>query len=393
MIYIFVLLLLLFLSYHYDICSNRINKKLWYNVVLVILILIAGLRYRLGTDTSMYIGEFYHIIPKLDKMKFEDLSIRYPLWKFLMSVVHTFGGKFFIVQLVQSSIVNILLFNYIRRHSYYIFTCVLIYYLWVYTSYNMEIMKSSLAIVVCLYGNDFIMNKEWTKGYLLYFIAFLFHYETLLILVTPLFFSIRFNLRTMIFLGVAFILGSFFQQKMEDYTFLFGFSEDLAEKAEFYATEERFNTSKGWSYFVFLILPYITYVILSILYLQKRQMDKSIQKMEALVVIGLFFAVIQINIDIFYRYVQFYIVYFIIYITQFFVGILKSNKRIDTFTSFLLTTFVFSPFFFCLVYQYPRKYFRYYPYYSVIERKIDKKREHKLQENRPWRDLSRIDEY
>ena len=267
MIYIAVLLLLLLLSYYYDICNNRINKKLWYNVVLVILILIAGLRYRLGTDTSMYIGEFYHVTPKLDEMGFEDLSIKYPLWMILMSVVRTFGGKFFIVQLIHSSIVNILLFNYIKRHSHYIFTCVLIYYLWVYTSYNMEIMKSSLAIVLCLYGNDFIMNKEWVKGYLLYIIAFLFHYETLLILITPLFFSIRFNLKTMVFLLLAFILGFILEQKIEDYTFLLSFSGDLLEKAEFYATEDRYNSSKGLHFFVLSILPYITYAYIFLCYL------------------------------------------------------------------------------------------------------------------------------
>ena len=44
MIYLIVLLLLLHLSYYYDICGRAKHREEWYYVVLFILILIAGLR-------------------------------------------------------------------------------------------------------------------------------------------------------------------------------------------------------------------------------------------------------------------------------------------------------------------------------------------------------------
>ena len=62
MIYFVVLLLLLILTVRYDINGKTEYRDQWYNAVLVILILIAGLRFRLGVDTVNYIYMFYHDI-------------------------------------------------------------------------------------------------------------------------------------------------------------------------------------------------------------------------------------------------------------------------------------------------------------------------------------------
>ena len=65
MIYFVVLLLLLILTVRYDINGKTEYRDQWYNAVLVILILIAGLRFRLGVDTVNYIYMFYHDFPSL----------------------------------------------------------------------------------------------------------------------------------------------------------------------------------------------------------------------------------------------------------------------------------------------------------------------------------------
>ena len=47
-------------------------------MTMVLLILIAGLRYRLGADTPMYIDYFYNTVPTLDKLSLKDISIKAP---------------------------------------------------------------------------------------------------------------------------------------------------------------------------------------------------------------------------------------------------------------------------------------------------------------------------
>lgn len=163
MIYTAIILLLLSLSFRYDINEKKQGRNFWYNVCLLIFILVAGLRYRLGTDTCNYIQVFYHNIPSLGNLRGEDLSIN-PLWVILNSVVYSLGGKFFVVQLCQSFVVCVLTFHYVKRHSRYIFTCALLFFLYSYFSQTMEEMKAGIAVALSLYGNDYMLNKKYVRG-------------------------------------------------------------------------------------------------------------------------------------------------------------------------------------------------------------------------------------
>ena len=51
MIYLIVIILLLLLSFRYDINGKTEGREQCYLAMLVIFILIAGLRWRLGVDT------------------------------------------------------------------------------------------------------------------------------------------------------------------------------------------------------------------------------------------------------------------------------------------------------------------------------------------------------
>ena len=89
MIYIFIAILLLFFSFRYDICGKSKGRDLLYYMVMVILIMTAGLRYRLGIDTPNYISHFYHDIPSLGNLTYDDIGIgAKPLWVLLNSLMN-----------------------------------------------------------------------------------------------------------------------------------------------------------------------------------------------------------------------------------------------------------------------------------------------------------------
>lgn len=365
-------------------------------MTMVLLILIAGLRYRLGADTPMYIDYFYNTVPTLDKLSLKDISIKYLLWDFINSIVRTIGGHFYIVQLIQSTLVNFLLFKYVKKHGLYLFTFIMFYYLWFFTSFNMEVMKASISMIICLYGNDYILSKKWLKGYSLYFIACLFHYSTLIILLTPLLFFLRFDKKGVIAILTSFIFGYILQKTMGDYLNIFEFSEEISAKAEDYSSNERFAESKGLRFFIFNVLPIVFYGIVTLIYLKNRKFQKShtsLLRLEPFIMIGIVLEMIRANIDIFYRYTMFYYVYIALLSSHVFVCYAKKRLKKSPIFSYLLASFVFAPLIICYLHQYPRKYFRYYPYYTVLDRKIDRKRELKLYENRPWRDVARFDRY
>lgn len=106
MIYLAVFILLLFLSFHYDICGAKGGRDAWYSVILIVFILIAGLRWRLGVDTPNYLDEFYYETPRLDLLSIEDLKLTKPLWILLNSIVLTFFGRFYVVQLIHATFIN-----------------------------------------------------------------------------------------------------------------------------------------------------------------------------------------------------------------------------------------------------------------------------------------------
>lgn len=380
MIYIVVIILLLCLSLRYDINGRTKYRDHWYFVIMVSFILIAGLRWRLGVDTPNSLFRFYNTIPTLPNLTLEHLSIgNKPFWYLLNSFILTIGGRFYLVQLIQSAFVNILLFRYIKKHSQFIFTCVLIYFLTVYYGMNMDAMKAANSIVICFYANDYWLEKKWGKAYLLWFIAVLFHVQALLLVVTPLLLFARFDLKGLIFILVAFMVGFTMQIFIGDYLELVeAFGDDaIIDKANGYAEADQFiDQEKSFLRIFTGVLVPIIYAIICVLYVKNKCSESSLNRFEPFLLIFLACSVIQLNVQIFYRFKNYYWIYVILYLSQTTVCMIKKPKNISfrlAYTKAMLFFAVFVLSF--LLFFYPKYYSWFYPYSSVIEKKIDPNRE------------------
>ena len=129
--YFIIICLLVIQAYYFDFLGKSNNKKLFYNATLIVLILFMGLRYRIGLDTIRYLRYFYVDDPTFDQITFESFieSTYDPFYLLFVSFVKTVFGHFYFVQIFQSAIVNILLFRYFSKHTKYVFSCVLFYFL------------------------------------------------------------------------------------------------------------------------------------------------------------------------------------------------------------------------------------------------------------------------
>lgn len=374
MIYLFVLFLLIILSIRYDINRKREGRDEWYVVILVIFIIIAGFRWRLGADTTEYLYSFYHRIPTLRYFDIDEMTPgSNPLWIFLNSVVKTLGGRFYVVQIIQAIIVNLLLFIFIKKHTEYIFTCAFFYFIWRYFNMNMQEMKASISIVLCLYGNDYILQKKWVKGYSLYLIGFFFHFSTILIFLTPLLFHLRFNLKGYSVLLLSFIVGYFLQKNYSEYIMIFELDENIASKAELY-TDMVNRTEMNYMNLLDKI-PKLLYVVFCVLYLRNNKNDNSLTRFEPFVALGIACELVSLNVSIFYRFSHFYSIYFILFYSSCLVEIFKSKMRHSFFVSILGTAIIFLPLFFSISTYYFSRYKMYYPYSSVFVREVNKERE------------------
>lgn len=378
MIYLAILLLLLFLSFRYDICGKERGSQGWYMIVLVIFILVAGLRWRLGVDTPNYLDQFYYKTPKLSQLTTDDLSMTKPLWILLNSVVLTCFGKFYVVQLIHATFINVLFFKYIKKHSRYIFTCLFFYFLCMYTAINMEEMKASISVVICLFANDYLMEKKWMKAYLLYLFAALFHASAYIIFLMPLLLFVRLNRVGGIILILSFFVGHFLQIVLGDYLMLFEMAdESIADKAEAYGESETYGSqNRNINFFIVRIFPILLYTLFCLYAVKKNNSNRELLKLEPFVMMGLAFLMMQMSMHIFYRFVRFYSIYFVLFFSEVYVTSARNSSRLSKNVVYVRASLLFLPFLSASLYgEYHTKYICYYPYTSVIERKIDRNRE------------------
>lgn len=386
MVYNIIFILLLCLSYYYDFCNHRNGRKEWYYSILAFLILFAGLRWRLGIDTPNYIYHFYYSIPEIEKLTDNDLNLgSKPLWILLNSAVKTLGGRYYVVQLIEAAFVNVLIFNYFKRHSRYVFTCIFFYYVFLYLSFSFTIMKAAMSIVVCLYANDYILQKKWVKGYMLYLISALFHPQAILIMLTPFLLFLKLNKKSVLLFSFLYVLGFFVQDYLGDSLFLFDFDEDIYDKVENVATSDRYSSrTSNFNYAIVNILPYFIYALLSLYAIKRFRPNSNLLKFESFVIIYLCFIVLEMNVFISYRFALYYTIYFILLLSESFVEFASLRQKSKYRTKvFLKSLLIVLPFLFLLGYRSYQRAWGFNPYSSVIERNIDKTREQNRLELHP----------
>lgn len=206
MIYLIVFIILFALALRYDFSNKYDFSSRWYNIILLLFIAIAGFRYRVGGDTLAYF-DYYQYVNTWNNTGLSDLIAgRYSfLWNALATTCKTISEDFFILQLAQSTFINIVLFWFIKRYSNYRFTCLLIYFTFAFLYFNMEIMRESIAIAFLLLAYPSLHQRNWVKYYLLSVVAFLFHPSAIIIFIFPLFSILKFNIINLIVSSALFV--------------------------------------------------------------------------------------------------------------------------------------------------------------------------------------------
>jgi len=393
MIYFIVIFLLVYLIFRYDINGDNKNRDFWLRCVVFIFISIAGFRFRIGGDTINYLEFYYHETPNLWEISYEDLfaSEIEPLCLLLFSVIYSLGGKFFIVQLLQAIIVNVLLCFFFKKHTQYVFSCFFIYFMWMYIYYDFEELRAGISVVLCLLGNDYLQEKKWMNGYMMYVIAIFFHYSSIFFLLTPLILLLRFNLIGIAMIFISIPASALIVHALGDYLLLFGGDDQISAKALGYVNNDEHVRSAGLLYYLIDVGVPVFYILVSYWYLCIKKMNKTLQQFQPFVILAILLYFMSAQLDIVSRYIHFYAPYLIIFYSTMFIELIKEKaeltKALVITRSFLFFLPLFSFFLITLKSVPPRminnsyrNYQKYYPYSSIFEKSIIDKRE-KLYDN------------
>lgn len=373
MIYLFPFILSLFFLIKFDFNKKITGANFCYNLLLIVLILIAGLRYKVGGDSLNYF-EYFDEIPYLNALpNYDFINSPYdPFWIALSSISKTLINDFAFFQLIHAVIINTIIFWFIKKYTGFRFTAVFLYVCGAYLYFNMEIMRESLAICVFLLAYPSFREKKWLKYYVIAIVAFLFHSSAIILFLFPLLRYVKMNLFNVLMIGLVFIISIYFKQIIG----LVLFTSRISEKFNTYSNLQ-LNIFGIISNFLFYCL--IPFVVIRL----NNSLNRFESKFEELIFLYFFLAMVFLYIPGFARFLNYLTPFLLIYLGDFINNIMNDKKLIKV--KFLYVTMVFFLISFSKIQYYlidtsksvkdTHQYNLWYPYSSVFEKEEYRYRE------------------
>lgn len=386
------MIFLLYCTYKYDYKGVVRHKTQSFYFCMIILIAVAGLRYRIGVDTIRY--EFYFdLIPELSKLTWDDIFLNItradPLYVILTSLSKTVYDQFWFMQLVHAIIVNSIFFRFVKSNTKNIFFAILCYYSMLYLNFMCEVMRESMAVSMFLLAWEYYKVNKWSRYYFYCILAVLFHSSALVTFLLPLF-ELPLLVRVTNFLKkhyvitliLVFIAGSALQAVLFDYLSIFDNFQSVSEKVERYARKDTAGATFNLNGIISSFIKYIIYSIVTINIIKRDK--ENTEKLEFMVLVCVTFAILTIPITILYRFNNYFFPFVIIVLSNVLfrpnIYLLGIKMHVKKFTTWMLLLF---PLFFMYFYEYTgdvgqtnlKNYMRYYPYESVISPKKNLNRE------------------
>lgn len=163
-------------------------------LVLLYVVMLVGLRYRVGVDTIAYMSEF-RTIPAIDRfLTINFLESHYePGYLLICSVCKTFTNEFWPVQLIFGGITNGCIFLFLYRNCRNVFIGVLLYFVCQWFYFSFEIMRESAAVGIFLLNYRNLERRRWGRYYLLSLLSLSFHFSAMIVWFIPLTRFLRVN--------------------------------------------------------------------------------------------------------------------------------------------------------------------------------------------------------
>ena len=378
--YILFILLTFCLSLRFDGQAEYTRtKKVWYIIVGVYLVLLAGFRNGVGGDTQLYMQDFEYVPStwgELNEFISDELteSGYMPGWSILVFLCKRWFDSFYAVQLAQALIVNIGILYLFRQYTTHIFLCTLLYGVsYVFFLFNMEVMREAIAVVLCGIGmHSYLRGEKW-KFYLLVGISILFHISALVALLFPFVRLKQINIKTMIMAFFAALLLFLLSDVIVNYLpSLLGSSVNrIVEKIFLYSdvTLNLFGFLENAIRYLVINAGIVFFAQWSIGEDEQRQKDYTKYMSFYLIITVLICGFIGFS-----RFRNYTLIFFLIMLTEF-IYHYKSQLYTNAIIKLIvLAGFVFYTSRYYMTY-YPGshgyKYEFYYPYTSILDENVD----------------------
>ena len=280
--------------------AQRKGMTLWL-FVFILLVLIIGLRYKVGGDTYNYMNYFANS-PELTYWEPFDSSGFDPGFSLLTSTIKTFTDNLYIYQTIIAFLQTCMLMVFIRRNTPYKFLALLLLYISMYLYFSTEVIRETLVIGGFLLAYPLLERKKHVSYYIVSLLLLTLHSSAVLCLFLPLIRNLTLNRKFIIYVLLFIVLGFAMAAVMQRLGSFFIFRKLL----RYY---EHSYVGYAWSGFRFI---YFSILPLWFLYLSKNRLRLNVKYeniicLQILMGIGLWFVPI-----VFQRLINYTIVFYLV---------------------------------------------------------------------------------
>lgn len=149
-------------------------------IFLIMIILVAGLRYEIGTDYITY-REIYI------NLSFDNLSYLEPGYRYVNLFFKYIGLSYETSVFIFAIITNVLFYLFIRHYSVSVPVSLLLYICLNYYFIAFNVVRQMIGVAIFLNGIDYAFKKKYLYFFLITAFAALFHYTIFIGVVYPMF--------------------------------------------------------------------------------------------------------------------------------------------------------------------------------------------------------------
>ena len=179
--------------------AQRKGMTLWL-FVFILLVLIIGLRYKVGGDTYNYMN-YFAWSPELVYWEPFDVSGFDPGFSLLTSTIKTLTDNLYVYQTIIAFLQTCMLMVFIKRNTPYKFLALLLLYISMYLYFSTEVIRETLAIGGLLLAYPLLERKKYVSYYIVSLLLLTLHSSAVLCLFLPLIRSLRLNRKFIIYVS------------------------------------------------------------------------------------------------------------------------------------------------------------------------------------------------
>lgn len=391
MIYFLIAALILLGIIKYDIRCNITGEKTYYKFIYLVLVLISGLAYRVGTDIVSYEYEFYNdykdnLINILSS--FTLIGNRQPGWVLTQLFFYKVFHNFLIFKIVHAAFLQYAVFWFVKKYSCNSkYTTLLFYFIFIYLQLNLNVLRESVAVAFFLFSIPYLINKDYLRYYLWAFLALMFHMSALVLFILPIvcLFRIK-SWKSFLIISITFGILTIVLQSLNLNEIFLNLSSMLpmdnenvvAEGAELYLNSNKYQQEKSSfiRIFVFVIMT-----IIPALYCLKNKIKVSDTLIPLSFMYTIFF-ILNEFIPIFYRFNSYFTIIYYLFVGLFIINFTRFNtigpRLIVCLVLFAIYLYPIRSYFGVNPFYGQPMYVQYYPYHSVITKQKSETRENSI---------------